>query len=126
MRNYICYWSGKMEIIRSDGTVDYSEFIAAENKKAFEIAAQFAYDQHSQFFPLDTMRLEGQKMYFRMDKASVLWVLNGCTKNGDVQGTGSLPAPAYRGQFDRQNPDFTPYLELFFVADSPRRFRRAV
>lgn len=123
MRNYIKYYSGKVGIYYGD-VEQYSEFVAANDKEEFDIAAEFIFQSKQTLFPNSQMRNTAFPMYFRMDKESILFVLNGLTKNGDVQGTGSLPAPAYRGQFDRENVDFGDKLQRFFLAKSPRRLKK--
>ncbi len=125
MRNYICYFSGLVEFIDGD-QVYFGRFVAAEDEEAFKIAAQVIFDREHDHFAWTVMRLTAQKMYFRMDKESVLWVLNGMTKNGDVLGEID-PSPAEKGQFGRTSlPELIPNLTDFFVAESPRDLRGAV
>ncbi len=131
MRNYISYFSGVIEFVDNAPPFDvfFSEFVAAEDEDAFNAAAQFIFDTNHDHFAWTTVRVTAQKMYFRMDKESVLWVLNGMTKNGDVRGfTPTIPdaSAAYRGQFDRTNAALIPNLTKFFVAESPRRLKRPV
>src|SRR6266581_1046175 len=112
MRNYICYFAGLVEFIDGD-QVYFGRFIAA----------QVIFDREHDHFAWTVMRLTAQKMYFRMDKESVLWVLNGMTKNGDVLGEID-PSPAEKGQFGRTSlPELIPNLTDFFVAESPRDLR---
>lgn len=125
MRNYISYYAGLVDLLVF-GNAQYTWFVAAKNKEDFLNWSDWLIESRRDQYPTATKGIRGaQKMWFRMDKEAVLFVINGLTEKGLPYGTGSLPAPAQKAQFA---PDVTKWPDLgkIFVAKSPRRLKRPV